>query len=107
MPEPESDSEEELQISLKDKAPDDVARENANGRRDVVSWRYFENLGDDVEKLIFPLRAGDQYDSGQINEVLSQAHVFQGTLECFNESKETQMVPQCLNLPLPPNVYIF
>ena len=45
----------------------------------------FKGISDNIEKLSFPLKIGDEYDTGAKNEVLAQIHVFQGVLDHLNE----------------------
>lgn len=75
--------------------------ESSHTMRHTVAWNNFRDAEEDVEKLIYPLKIGDEVDCGAVNEVLSQLDVFQGTLEHFNESKDKQQSPCCLLLPNP------
>ena len=43
-------------------------------------------MDQDVEKLIFPTKMGDDHDRELICDVTSQVHVFQGTLQHLNEN---------------------
>lgn len=52
--------------------------------KDIIAWDNFVAEQDDVEKLVYPMVVGDEYDKGETNEVLSQIHAFQGTLFKFN-----------------------
>lgn len=56
----------------------------AHTPKQINTWDAFQNLEEDVEKLIYPMQSGDNYDTGKINEVLSQIYVFQGILSKFN-----------------------
>ena len=42
----------------------------------------------DVEKLVYPIKIGDDYDKGCLNEVESQIDVFQGSLKKFNTKSQ-------------------
>ena len=37
----------------------------------IIAWNNFVSEQDDVEKLVYPMSIGDEYDKGQINEVIS------------------------------------
>ena len=71
-------------------------------QREVVAWNNFTSLDQDVEKLIYPLSEGDEYDCGYGNEVYSQMNVFQGALEWFNDIVNGEYMDlKYLNLPSP------
>lgn len=73
----------------------------APAQRQITTWVNFTNLSDDVEKLIYPLREGDDYDGGHINEVHSQLYVFQGVLSFLNESSSSKKKQRVMTLPAP------
>ena len=55
-----------------------------NKTRNIISWDNFTSEQQDVEKLVYPIVIGDEYDKGCINEVRSQIDTFQGSLQKFN-----------------------
>ena len=50
----------------------------------IIAWNNFREERDNVEKLVYPMKIGDAYDKGCMNEVHSQVNVFQGSLYAFN-----------------------
>ena len=70
-------------ISSNEKAK--LEAEIADRQRLIFGWINFENIDDKVERLAYPLIIDDAYDTGAINEVISQTHVFQGVLRGMNE----------------------
>lgn len=67
----------------------------------MTTWDNFRMEQEDVEKLIYPLTNGDEYDKGEVNEVLSQIHAFQGSLAKFNDCCSQNANPEALTLPKP------
>ena len=67
----------------------------------MITWDNFQSEHDDVEKLIYPFKIGDEYDKGEVNEVNSQIHAFQGTLLTFNKCDDDHVDFDDLTLPKP------
>ena len=75
----------------------------ADSQRHIIGWNNFGKIDVNVERLAFPLAIGDDYDTGKMNEVISQTQVFHGALECMNwqQCHEQRRQPGNLELPKP------